>query len=243
MTRRTAGAGGTLMIDLENPGLGFALKCAHCGNTNLHHDEVIVFERREDAQQGMRVMVAGVDRQDRQSDNVTGLCPSVIIDSTMFGNPSARRQGVHVGLWCEQCGQRSSLSIVQHKGTTHLECSRVLVGANAELYSKIHGKLLGFLRVEWERKDNWRLLSVDLLYAPGNGLKDEELRKWNRVDDPELFAEFANVEVLVTRIVARAEWEVNAKDVGRHRFVVRTHQHLGGRATHTFALSREAPGP
>jgi hypothetical protein len=108
------------MMTSDN-GLGLALKCAHCGGTNLHHDEVVVFERREDALEGTRVMVAGVDRQE---DSGAGLFPRVTVDASTLGNPSARRQGVHVGLWCEQCGQRSSLSIAQHKGETYLECVR-----------------------------------------------------------------------------------------------------------------------
>jgi hypothetical protein len=52
------------------------------------------------------------------------------------------------------------------------------VSDNAEL----HGKILGFLMAEWARKDNRQLTGVDLLYAPGNGFKDEEIRKWIRAD-------------------------------------------------------------
>jgi hypothetical protein len=104
---------------------------------------------------------------------------------------------------------------------------------NAEL----HGKILGFLMAEWARKDNRQLIGVDLLYAPGNGFKDEEIRKWIRTDEPELFAEFVNVEKLVAQILEIAEGEVDAKPPGKHRFVVRTHQHMGGRATMSFPLS------
>lgn len=111
------------MIRPENNGIGFALTCAHCGDTNLHHDEVAVFERREDDSVGLRVMVNGVDRQ---SDLDAVLRPRVSVDASLFGNPSARRQGVLVGLWCEQCGNRSSLSIAQHKGETYLECAKAL---------------------------------------------------------------------------------------------------------------------
>lgn len=100
-----------------------------------------------------------------------------------------------------------------------------------------HGKILGFLMAEWARKDNRQLIGVDLLYAPGGGFKDEEVRKWIRADEPELFAEFVNVEKLVAQIVEIAEGEADAKPAGKHRFIVRTHQHAGGRATHSFALS------
>lgn len=104
---------------------------------------------------------------------------------------------------------------------------------NAEL----HGKILGFLMAEWARKDNRQLTGVDLLYAPGNGFKDDEIRKWIRSDEPELFAEFVNVEKLVSQIIEIAEGEADAKSPGKHRFTVRTHQHMGGRATMSFALS------
>lgn len=104
---------------------------------------------------------------------------------------------------------------------------------NAEL----HGKILGFLMGEWARKDNRQLVAVDLLYSPGQGFKDEEIRKWTRADEVELFAEFVNVEKLVTLIIEIAEGEVDAKPAGKHRFIVRTHQHVGGRATMSFALS------
>lgn len=104
---------------------------------------------------------------------------------------------------------------------------------NAEL----HGKILGFLMAEWARKDNRQLTGVDLLYAPGNGFKDEEIRKWIRTDEPELFAEFGNIEKLVALILEIAEGEADAKPPGKHRFIVRTHQHMGGRATMSFPLS------
>ena len=96
-----------------------ALKCAHCGDTNLHHDEVTVFERREDASEGLRVKVVCVDRQHDDAP-----LPRLTVDTSMRGNPSARRQGVLIGLWCESCGKRSSLTISQHKGATYLACGR-----------------------------------------------------------------------------------------------------------------------
>jgi hypothetical protein len=103
---------------------------------------------------------------------------------------------------------------------------------NAEL----HGKILGFLAGEFARKEGRQCIGVDLLYAPGGGFKDEEIRKWSRVDEPDLFDNFVNVEKLVAQILEIAEGEVDAKPAGKHRFVVRTHQHMGGRATQSFAL-------
>lgn len=106
---------------------------------------------------------------------------------------------------------------------------------NAEL----HGKILGFLMQEWGRKETRQLIRVDLLYAPGGGFRDEEIRSWVRSDEPELFSEFVNIEKLVAQIVDIAEGEADAKTSGKHRFVVRCVQHAGSRPTMSFAL---APG-
>ena len=108
--------------------------------------------------------------------------------------------------------------------------------------TELHSKILTFLMGEWARKDTRQLVSVDLLFSPGGGFRDEEIRKWIRADEPEFFAEFVNVEKLVTHIIEIAEGEADAKPAGKHRFVVRTHQHLGGRANTAFALSPSYTG-
>jgi hypothetical protein len=105
-----------------------------------------------------------------------------------------------------------------------------------------HRKILGFLSAEFARKEGRQCVGVDLLYAPGNGFKDEDIRKWTRTDEPELFDSFINVEKLATQILEIAEGEADAKQAGKHRFFVRTHQHLGGRAVHSFALSPSYKG-
>jgi hypothetical protein len=108
--------------------------------------------------------------------------------------------------------------------------------------AELHGKILGFLMGEWARKDNRQLVSVDLLYAPGSGYRDEEIRKWVRADEPDLFAEFVNIEKLVAQIVEIATGEADAKAPGKHRFIVRCTQHGGSRPTHSFALSPSYTG-
>ena len=103
---------------------------------------------------------------------------------------------------------------------------------NAEL----HGKILGFLMAEWSHKENRQLVGVDLMYSPGQGFKDEEIRRWERADEPEFFAEFVNIEKLVTLIIEIAEGEADAKAPGKHRFIVRARQHLGSKPSLSFAL-------
>ena len=104
---------------------------------------------------------------------------------------------------------------------------------NAEL----HQKILGFVMAEWSRKENRQLVEVELLFAPGGGFREEPIRKWVRADEPDFFAEFVNVEKLVTQIIEIAEGEADAKPAGKHSFRVRTKQHLGERANMSFALS------
>lgn len=106
---------------------------------------------------------------------------------------------------------------------------------------ELPGKILQFLMTEWTRKDSRQLVSVELLYAPGGGFREEPLRKWVRADDPDFFAEFT-ASKLVAQIIEIAEEEVDCKPVGRHRFVLRTQQHLGGRANLSFPLSPRCCG-
>jgi hypothetical protein len=102
---------------------------------------------------------------------------------------------------------------------------------------ELHGKMLTFLAGEFARKAERQCISVELDYAPGGGFKDETIRKWVRADDTELFDNFANVEKLVGMILEIAMGEADAKPPGKHRFVVRTTQHMKERATLSFALS------
>ena len=90
----------------ENRGRLFRMVCS-CGCEYLHHTRVDVFERsREDSKDGAHVSVEGYAR--------------VRINDDMAGNPSARRDGIVIDLWCEQCQQKTAIQIAQHKGETLL---------------------------------------------------------------------------------------------------------------------------
>jgi hypothetical protein len=109
-------------------------------------------------------------------------------------------------------------------------------------HAELQGKILTFLMAEWARKDNRQLVAVDLIFAPGGGFRDEEVRSWVRADEPELFAEFVNLERLVSQIIEIAVGEADAKPAGKHRFIVRCKQHGGTRPTQSFALSPSYTG-
>ncbi len=80
------------------------LACPKCGDEGyMHHGEVTVYERREDATKGLRIRIHG--------ENVT-------IDTTQAGNPSFRRDGLRISFYCENCGDTFNLSLAQHKGQT-----------------------------------------------------------------------------------------------------------------------------
>jgi len=109
-------------------------------------------------------------------------------------------------------------------------------------HAELQAKLLTFLMAEWARKDNRQLVAVDLLYSPGGGYRDEEIRTWVRADEPELFAEFTHLEKLVSQIIEISVGEADAKAAGKHRFIVRCKQHGGSRPTQSFALSPSYTG-
>jgi hypothetical protein len=103
--------------------------------------------------------------------------------------------------------------------------------------AEIHSKILSFLAGEIARKEGRQCVAVDLVFTPGGGFRDDEIRKWVRADSPDLFDNFVKLDELVSAIIEIAENEADAKTPGRHRFEVRTHQHLGGRARQSFVLS------
>ena len=82
-----------------------AVVCPCCGDgTYLHHYEISVFERKEDAE---------ICRQTTITARVTS-----VAETDGRGNPSYRRNGFIVKMSCENCGSISLLSWVQHKGQT-----------------------------------------------------------------------------------------------------------------------------
>jgi hypothetical protein len=82
---------------------GVVLQCPSCGGNFLHHERVEVFEREEDQDSGMHVLVA-----DKKAS----------FDTSLDGNPSKRRNGITIQFWCEQCSAKPTHTIAQHKGNT-----------------------------------------------------------------------------------------------------------------------------
>ncbi len=80
-----------------------SLNCPVCENPFLHQRKVSIFWRTEDAEEGNRVV---------------SQFGQTLTDTSMHGNPSARRDGILIDFECELCDADPRLSIVQHKGAT-----------------------------------------------------------------------------------------------------------------------------
>ena len=101
--------------------------------------------------------------------------------------------------------------------------------------SELHAKVLGFLATEFSKKQHHSCVRVELLYSQ-SGFRDDELRSWERTADPELFENMVRVEQLASTIIEIAEGHADSFGTGRHRYVIRTKQHMGGRAMESFSL-------
>ncbi len=95
-----------LEFESYEEGFGGQLKCPSCGFNYLHHDKVEVFERSEDAEHGLHVVVEN---------------GSVKTDTDLQGNPSSRRHGLAIHFWCEGCDEKPVLTLIQHKGNTYVD--------------------------------------------------------------------------------------------------------------------------
>jgi len=91
-------------------GYNAELLCPSCGGNYQHHHRIEVFERNEDQETGVRVIV--------ENGGAT-------IDQNLTGNPSARRHGLNIHFDCELCHTKSVLTIAQHKGNTYVDFSPI----------------------------------------------------------------------------------------------------------------------
>lgn len=105
---------------------GTELVCANCKSPDdtpfLHHFKVEVFDRKEDAETGNKTTVfcdpmPPTEDKDGYLDYAAPV-NSVEISKSLDGNPSARRGGINIHLWCELCHGITVVKILQHKGQT-----------------------------------------------------------------------------------------------------------------------------
>lgn len=87
---------------------GNCLLCPRCGGDYLHQNRIEIFNRAEDATDGLHVVVDGLTLK------------ADTFDFTQ--NPSSRRYGMTIYFLCETCPNTvMKMDIAQHKGNTYIE--------------------------------------------------------------------------------------------------------------------------
>ena len=108
----------------------------------------------------------------------------------------------------------------------------------------LHAKILSFLGTAFSLEGVQTIVRVDLGYSPPGGYRVDPLKSWQPESHPDLFGivpelkdkQLVFVERLATEILELAENHADSYGVGRHRFVLRTAQHMGGRQVHAFVI-------
>ncbi len=90
--------------------------CPNCGSENTRHYGVDAYSRIQEDGVGHH---ARVDH--------TG----VTVDTDLSRNPSTRRDGIRINLWCEECNFVHDLEIKQHKGQTLFQIVNIRSGGDA----------------------------------------------------------------------------------------------------------------
>ncbi len=101
---------------------------------------------------------------------------------------------------------------------------------------EVHARVLAFLGSELARKENRLCVKLELVHVQ-RGVGPEPFKTWHREETPELFQSLAYTERLTHEIVALCQSEGSAAGPGRHRFKLRTTQHLGERQLCSFTLT------
>lgn len=108
----------------------------------------------------------------------------------------------------------------------------------------VHTKLLAFLAGAFAFIELKACIRIELQYAQEGGYRPEPLKVWSPEVNLELFSDRGHVHIerLVVELVEIAENHADSYGRGRHRFIVRAHQHMGGRTTHAFHLLPSSDG-
>jgi len=91
----------TVQFDYDKP-----LACPNCGTCNLHHSKIDIFNRQQDAGDGLHLHIEKL---------------SMAIDTEVENNPSERHDGLTIEFWCEGCDTKPVFALWQHKGRTYTD--------------------------------------------------------------------------------------------------------------------------
>jgi hypothetical protein len=89
------------------------LTCPRCGGGYLHHGQVTVYDRNEDAPRVTKIEVRDCSALFTRADSGTS------------GNPSDQRGGMAIEFWCEDCEATSKFLVAQHKGQSFVGWRKV----------------------------------------------------------------------------------------------------------------------
>lgn len=84
------------------------LICPRCRSEYLHHGELTIYDRGEDAARVTKIEVRNQSAQISKVNNAES------------GNPSPRRDGLAIEFRCEHCDGSLELTIAQHKGQSFI---------------------------------------------------------------------------------------------------------------------------
>lgn len=110
--------------------------------------------------------------------------------------------------------------------------------AMATTSTDIHAKILAYVAGAFAMVEHHSPIKVELIYAPSGTYRGEPMKAWGPENSPELFGDHGHARVnhLVSEILEIAENYADSFGSGRHRFVIRVHQALGGRTTSAFTI-------
>ena len=91
-------------------GWGAELKCPSCGGNKLFYTPLEIWERFEDAEFGLHLVIEGVQ---------------TTIDNNVTHNPSPRGRGLTIHFTCEGCSAMTVLTFAHHKGKTYVDFIRI----------------------------------------------------------------------------------------------------------------------
>jgi hypothetical protein len=101
---------------------------------------------------------------------------------------------------------------------------------------ELHTRIRNFLAEQLGLAEGRQCVKFHLLYSQP-GFRDEDLRRWERDNNPEWwFGSESIIAQVTSTIIETAETHADSCAQGSHRYVVRTYQHLGGRAQLHFML-------
>jgi 5-methylcytosine-specific restriction endonuclease McrA len=172
------------------------LACPHCSGHNLHHYGFTDYERGEDAKTVEIVDCGSVlfdDKGERHSvygrincHSFTGGALQVFSDLQGDRNPSARRHGIVIKFWCENCSNISLLCIDQHKGISQIGWRAVKVTPSKDLEKKKRKTIKPKLRFDILERDNHTCQACGATPHDGATLEIDHIQPFSKggTDEP-----------------------------------------------------------